>query len=92
MPTEKVDDALMNIRYGKADAALVDPAIAKKFKAKFPEIKILDVPLDEHDQIRGLGIMIKKNNKQLIEQVQDAISELKQNDTLRTFEQKWDIS
>ncbi|MGE0206948.1 MAG: transporter substrate-binding domain-containing protein, partial [Candidatus Babeliales bacterium] len=54
--TEKVDDALLNIQYGKADAALVEPAIAKKFKKKYPEIQLLKVPLKPEYQVYGVGI------------------------------------
>lgn len=41
--TEKVDDALLMIQFGKADAALVEHAIANKFKRKFSEIVSIDV-------------------------------------------------
>lgn len=91
LPTEKIDDALLNIQYKKADAALVDPAIAKKFKAKYPEIQIVDVPLKEKNQSQGIGIVIQQNNLQLIDQVQRAADELKRNGTISKFEKKWNI-
>jgi ABC-type amino acid transport substrate-binding protein len=91
MPTDKIDDALLNIQYGKADAALVDRAIAKKFKAKFAEIQILEVPLDEEDQTQGVGIAIKQNNSDLIDQVKRAVSELKSNGTINDLEKKWGV-
>ncbi|MBX9830561.1 transporter substrate-binding domain-containing protein [Candidatus Babeliales bacterium] len=89
LQTEKVDDALLNLQYGKAVAALVDPAIAKKFKAKFPEIQILDIELGQDDQVRGMGIVIKQNNKNLIDQVQVAVQELKNKGVIETLEKKW---
>ena len=90
--TERVDDALLNIQYGKADAALVEPAIAAKFRAKYPEIKLLDLPLTEENQVQGTGIAIKKNNTELIEKVQNAITTLQASGTIQTFEKKWGIS
>ncbi len=91
MPTEKVDDALFNIQYGKATAALIDPAIAKKFKAKYSEIKILDVPLNEEDQVQGVGVAIKQINTTLITQVQSSINQLKDNGAIKLYEKKWGI-
>jgi ABC-type amino acid transport substrate-binding protein len=87
--TEKIDDALLNIQYAKADAAFVEPAIAKKFKKKYPEIQILNVPLNEDDQVLGVGICIKKSNINLIQQIQQAVNDSK--DNIKNFEKKWDI-
>src|SRR3990167_794849 len=87
--TEKVDDALLNIQYGKADAAFVESAIAKKFKNKYPEIQILEVPLEEEDQVFGVGICIKKNNLELVNLVQQAVDESKEK--IKEFETRWDI-
>lgn len=89
--TEKVDDALLNIQYGKADAALVEPAIAKKFQQKYPQIQTLNVPLDQTLQVFGVGIGIKKNNTTLIEEITKAVTTLKKSGTLATFEQKWNL-
>jgi len=92
LSTEKVDDALLNIQYGKVDAAFVEPAIAKKFKNKYPEIQILDVPLDPEDQVQGVGIVVKQNNTQLINQIRQAIETLKSKGIITQLEQKWEIS
>lgn len=92
LPTEKVDDALLNIQYGKADAAFVEPAIAKKFKNKYPEIQILDIPLDSEDQVMGMGVVLKYNNAELTKQVEQAINLLKSQGTIRGLEEKWEIS
>lgn len=91
-PTERVDDALLNIQYGKSDAALVEPAIAQKFKNKYPDIKTIDVPLDPQDYVQGVGIVIKKNNEKLIDQVQQAVDQLKEDGTIEKLERKWGIS
>lgn len=91
LPTEKVDDALLNIQYGKADAAFVEPSIAKKFKNKFPEIKILSVPLAPEDHVNGIGIVVKKDNAMLIEQIQKAVQTLKNQGAMSVLAQKWGI-
>lgn len=92
LPVEKIDDALLNIQYGKAVAALVEPAIANKFQAKYPQVQILNVPLDAANQEQGLGIVIKPANKLLIRQVQDVVQVLKANGMIARFAQKWGIA
>jgi ABC-type amino acid transport substrate-binding protein len=91
LPVEKIDDALLNIRYGKADAALVDPAIAKKFQAKFSELQSLDIPLDAENQVQGVGIMARKDNISLITHIEQAITSLQCNGTLKDLEKKWGL-
>jgi polar amino acid transport system substrate-binding protein len=89
--TEKVDDALLNIQYGKADAAFVEEAIARKFCRKHPEIKTLDIPLPPENYEYGIGIVIKKQNQDLINQIQYAINQLKQDGTIKKYATKWDL-
>lgn len=91
LPTEKVDDALLNIQYGKADAALLDPEIAKKFKAAYDEIKIIDIQLPQQVQALGIGIGIKKDNRVMIDAVASAIAQLKNDGTIKTLEARWNV-
>lgn len=88
---EKVDDALLNLQYGKSDAAFVEPAIAKKFKNKYPEIQILDVPLEENDHVHGIGIAVRKNNHATLTQITQATQSLQQSGTIKALEEKWGI-
>ena len=89
--TEKVDDALLNIQYGKADAAFVEPAIAQKFKNKYEEIQILDMPLDPQDQAQGVGLVIKQTNVAFIKEIEAAVQILKSTGVIEKLEKKWDI-
>lgn len=91
LPVDKIDDALLNIQYNKADAALVEPAIAQKFKNKFPEIQILEVPLQAADTVDGIGIMLKKTNESLASEIKTAVDTLKATNTIKTLETKWNI-
>jgi len=91
VPIDKVDDALLNIQYGKVDAAFVEPAIAKKFKNKYPQIQLLNIPLAVEDQVQGVGIVIKKDNAERISSVQQAVKKLKEEGVIAQLEQKWGI-
>ena len=91
LPVEKIDDALLNLQYNKAVAALVESAIARKFKAKYPQIQILDLPLAQENQEQGIGIVIRPKDKLLIRQVQDAVQTLKDSQIIAQFSKKWGI-
>jgi ABC-type amino acid transport substrate-binding protein len=91
LSVDKIDDALLQIQYGKAAAAFVEPAIAKKFKNKYSEIQSVDIPLAVSDQVQGVGIVIKKDKQQLITEVQQAVTLLKSSGIIEQFAQTWDI-
>ena len=88
-PVDKIDDALLNIQYGKADAALVEPAIARKFQRAYPAIKTLNVELTPKNQVYGIGIALKKENKTLINDIQQAIDRMTETNFIKQCEAKW---
>jgi polar amino acid transport system substrate-binding protein len=89
---DKIDDAVLMIQYGKTDAALVEPAIARKFQKKYSQIKILPLPLAPEDQEQGIGIALKKNNVTLIQKIKQAIQPLQKNGSIKELEAKWNLS
>lgn len=89
---DKIDDALFNIQYGKTDAALVEPAIARKFQKKYPELKSIPLKLAPQDQVQGIGIAIKKGNEILIKNVESAINTLHNEDIIKNLERKWGLT
>ncbi len=91
LPTESIDLGLLNIQYGKAVAVFVEPAIAKKFKAKFLEIQTLDIALNPDDQVHGVGIMIKKEHTELIAKVTAAVNQLKENGFIAQAQSRWGL-
>lgn len=91
LPTEKVDDALLNLQYDKADAALLDPEIAHKFKNSYNEIKIIDIPLPNAMHTQGVGIALKKDDTTMINAISDAVTQLKADGIIKKYEQKWGL-
>lgn len=80
---------LMDVKYGKSVANLVEPDVAEYLKKQHPEIKILNVPLPKEETIMGFGIGIKKENQQLFQQIQTIIQGLKASGELKQLEDKW---
>lgn len=82
-------DIVMDLKYGKSLAAILDPDIVPSLQKKNPELKILDVALPLEFQSKGYGIALNKGNKDLVQKVTAIIEELKNDGTLATLEQKW---
>jgi arginine transport system substrate-binding protein len=80
---------LMDVKYGKSVATLVETDVAEYLQSQHPEIKVLDVPLPQDANIDGFGIGINKNNQILFEQVNAAIQELKATGELKQLEDNW---
>lgn len=80
---------LMDVKYGKSAANLVEPDVAEYLKKQHPEIKILNVPLPKEETIMGFGIGIKKENQELFQQIQMIIQGLKASGELKQLEDKW---
>ncbi len=91
IPVEKVDDGLLNIQFKKADAALVEPAIAKKFMSKYPQIKKIDLPLDKENIVQGVGICISKSNHQIKDKISNIIDKLNEEKIIAKLATKWNI-
>jgi arginine transport system substrate-binding protein len=84
-------DRVLDLQYGKSLAMLVEPQIAKQLMAKNSELKSLLVPLPPEFQIYGMGIATNKQNRELADQVEAAISAMKNDGTLKKLEQKWQL-
>ena len=80
---------LMDVKYGKSVANLVEQDVAEYLKTQHPEIKVLNVPLPKGETIMGFGIGIKKDNQELFQQIQTVIQGLKASGELKQLEDKW---
>jgi arginine transport system substrate-binding protein len=80
---------LMDVKYGKSTANLVEKDVAEYLKKQHPEIKILNVPVPKEEAILGFGIGIKKENQALFQQIQMIIQELKASGELKQLDDKW---
>ncbi len=88
-PLAEISDLIMDIKYRKSVACVIETLVVEDLKNKFNELKILNVPLDPQDQDFGHGIAIKKENKKLIEQINNIVLSLKKDGTIKKLEKKW---
>ena len=92
IPTRSFEGALtplMDVKYGKSIANLVEADVAEYHKRQHPEIKIINVPLGAEDNISGFGIGIKKGNHELFQQIKETIHEIEASGELEQLENKW---
>lgn len=82
-------DLIMDLQYGKSQAILLEPHIADAVKIKFPKIQVLPIHLPKEEWVLGNGIGIKKNRIKLIESIETAVKELKEEGVIHKLEQKW---
>jgi arginine transport system substrate-binding protein len=80
---------LIDVKYGKSAANLVETDVAEYLKSQHSEIQCLSVPLPDEEIVLGFGIGIKKENHELIQKVQEFIQELKVLGKLQELEEKW---
>lgn len=80
---------LMDVKYGKSLANLVESDVAQYLQTQHPQIKILEVPLEKNETIAGVGIGVNKKNQALYETIRETIEGLKATGELTQLEDKW---
>ena len=88
---EKITDVILELKYGKSLGAAVDPSLLPHLRSKYPEIKVLKLPLPLNEQSLGNGICLSKANQSLISEVKRAINELREENKIAELEKKWNL-
>lgn len=82
-------DLVMDLKYSKSVAALVDPGVGDELKHKYAEIVSISLPLTPDEQVLGDGIGISKENPGLIADVENCVKALRESGELEKLHQKW---
>lgn len=88
---DKVSDAILELKYGKSQAVLVDNSQKISYMEKFPKLKSLTINLPESKQSMGNGICLNSNNRDLIAAIQKAVNELFNDGKIANLEAKWKL-
>jgi arginine transport system substrate-binding protein len=81
---------VLDIKYGKSLAMIVEPQVAARFIGKNPELKKLELALPKDFQTFGMGICFAKNNA-LTKKVKTLVQNMRNDGTLQALEKKWDL-
>lgn len=88
---DKVSDAILELKYRKSQAVLVDNSQKISYMEKFPKLKCLIIDLPESKQSMGNGICLNSNNRDLTAAIQKVVSELFSDGTIASLEAKWKL-
>lgn len=82
-------ESLLELKYGKALACLLEPTLFADFKSKYPNLVALIIPLDENNKTFGNGIGVKKDNIKLTSEIESLIKQLKCTGFLDESKKRW---
>lgn len=78
-------EAVQALSQGKIDAVIIDDQVAKALAADNEDVKVLDEPFTEEEY----AIAVKKGNTELVEQINEALAELKESGKLQEIVDKY---
>ncbi len=85
-PYDKITEAFTELSIGRIDAVIMDAQVGGYYLAKNPgKFEVLEQKVSEEP----MGIGFKKEDKELKEEIQKAINELKEDGTLSKLSVKW---
>ena len=88
-PLSEISDLIMDIKYGKSIACVIEKLVVEKLKRNFKELCVLNIPLNSEDRDFGHGIALKKGNDDFINKLKDIVHELKMDGSLKKIEKSW---
>ncbi len=86
-----IDSVILDLKYGKSGASAIDPSLLPRFQAKYPNLKVLFLPLPEEMQSLGNGICINQDDQELALKIKKAIEELRDEGVIFKLEKKWGL-
>lgn len=81
----KGEDAILALQAGEIDAVMLDDGPAKVFAERYDNIRILDEAYAEEEY----GIVVKKGNQELLDQINGALKTIQENGTLDAIAKNW---
>ncbi len=90
-PMGSATDMLLDVKYGKSLAFIIEPRVAARFKKQESSIKTLPVPLPKEFRVYGEGIGINKKRPELRAEVIALIAAMKTDGILAALEKKWGL-
>lgn len=90
-PMKSLSALMLDLSYNKSATVLVEYGIMKQQTSLNNNLKVLPVELPEKFIIHGMGIGLRKDNTELADQIAQIVAQMRQDGTLKRFEQKWNL-
>lgn len=91
-PMQAVTDMILDVKYGKSLALILEPRIAARYQQQEPGLVALPVQLPPDFQVYGCGIGISKQQPTLTKTIAILINDMKADGTLRMLEKRWELA
>ena len=88
----KLEDMVLDIKYKKSLAMLVEPQVARRLIKQEQNLQKLAIQLPPTFQTFGMGIALSKDNAALEQKIIKIIKQLRANGTLSKLEKKWGLT
>lgn len=88
-PLAEISDLIMDIKYGKSIACVIENLVVERLKKNFQELCVLKIPLNSDERDFGHGIALQKGNTNFIRKLKDVINELKVGGFIKKMERNW---
>lgn len=89
---DKIIDAIMELKYGKCMAVVVDYSLLGRLQSQYPELKVAKFALPASQQSLGYGICINPSNESTTVQVSKIVADLQAEGKLAELEKKWGLA
>ncbi len=89
--SDSITQGILDLRFGKTTALLIDPSLKQQIIEKVPGIKSLDIVLPEQFCSYGHGICLRLDDTALAVELEQSIADMKQDGTVRRLESLWGI-
>ncbi|WP_194844376.1 transporter substrate-binding domain-containing protein [Candidatus Clavichlamydia salmonicola] len=84
-----VQELILELKFGKSNAAILEPSVLKLMMLRFPELTASPILLGDEYRVHGYGIAINKNNQKLSHEIEEVINDLKADGSIQILEKKW---
>jgi arginine transport system substrate-binding protein len=82
-------EQVLDIKYGKSLAVVVDTTVAKKLAQDHAELKHVILPLPKEKWDLGNGIGIKKTRADLVKEIEEVVKKMSEDGSLKELKEKW---
>ena len=81
----KVTDLILELKYGKVDAIVVENPVAKAYVDKNPDLMITEMQLETNSEEQGSAVATQKGSEELIKAINKTIDKLTQEGKIDEF-------
>lgn len=90
VPYSSYQSAILDLKSGRLDAVFGDTAAVNDWLRKNPQLAIFGEKITDPEYFgAGLGIAVRKNNKELLKRLNRALETIKKNGTYQKIHEKW---